>query len=117
LAQRLCLAVAGLGGAMAVAAAASGAHGLDGQAASWIEKGSRFQLIHACALLALARAPLAGLWPRLAALLFLAGMVLFSGSLYAMALSAWKPVFLVPLGGGAYLCGWLALAAAALRQK
>ena len=57
-----------------------------------------------------------GPWLRAAGLLLLAGIVLFSGSLYALALGAPKwlgPV--TPLGGAAFLLGWLALAVAALR--
>ena len=51
--QRLCVLVAGLSGAMAVAFAAMSAHGTEAQAADWLERGSRFQLIHAVVLLVL----------------------------------------------------------------
>jgi uncharacterized membrane protein YgdD (TMEM256/DUF423 family) len=53
---------------------------------------------------------------RAAGLLLLAGIVLFSGSLYGLALGAPKWLGAVtPLGGVAFLLGWLALAAAAAR--
>lgn len=57
-----------------------------------------------------------GPWLRAAGLLFLAGIVLFSGSLYALALGAPKWLGAVtPLGGAAFLLGWLAFVVAALR--
>jgi uncharacterized membrane protein YgdD (TMEM256/DUF423 family) len=57
----------------------------------------------------------AGVWarlraPRLTVALFVAGVVIFSGSLYALALSGvrvWGAV--TPLGGLAFLAGWLTL--------
>jgi uncharacterized membrane protein YgdD (TMEM256/DUF423 family) len=78
------------------------------------ETGARHRLVHAVALVALgfgdARLPAA----RGAGLLFVLGTVLFSGSLYALALSgvrAWGAV--TPLGGLAFLAGWAWLAWAA----
>ncbi len=57
-----------------------------------------------------------GLWLRSAGLLLLAGIVLFSGSLYALALGAPKWLgAIAPLGGAALILGWLAFAVAALR--
>ena len=57
-----------------------------------------------------------GPWLRAAGLLLLAGIVLFSGSLYALALGAPRGVGIVtPLGGLAFLLGWLALALALVR--
>ena len=56
-------------------------------------------------------------WPRAAGALLLAGIVLFSGSLYAIALGAPKWLGAVtPFGGLAFILGWLALAAAVLRS-
>ena len=53
---------------------------------------------------------------RLAAILFLAGIVLFSGSLYLFALTGQPSLgFVTPFGGLAFILGWLALALAALR--
>jgi uncharacterized membrane protein YgdD (TMEM256/DUF423 family) len=57
-----------------------------------------------------------GVWVRLAGWLFLAGIALFSGSLYALALGAPKWLGAVaPLGGTAFVLGWLAFAIAAWR--
>lgn len=57
-----------------------------------------------------------GPWLRAAGLLFLAGIALFSGSLYALALGAPRGIGMVtPFGGLAFILGWLALALALLR--
>jgi uncharacterized membrane protein YgdD (TMEM256/DUF423 family) len=57
-----------------------------------------------------------GPWLRGAGVLFLAGIALFSGSLYALALGAPKWLGMVtPLGGIAFILGWLALAASLAR--
>lgn len=107
---------------VAVAAGAFGAHGLKGRLASDLlavfETGARYQMYHALALLAAAWAGTR--WPgpasTLAGWLFVAGTVVFSGSLYALALSGtrWFGA-ITPLGGIAFLAGWAALAWAALR--
>ena len=57
-----------------------------------------------------------GPWMRAAGLLLLAGIVLFSGGLYALALGAPKWLgALAPVGGTAFILGWLAFVVAALR--
>ena len=82
------------------------------------ETGARYQMYHALALLAVAwmvtRWP--GPWPVRAGWLFAAGTVLFSGSLYALALTGvrWLGA-ITPLGGAAFLAGWLCLAWGASR--
>jgi uncharacterized membrane protein YgdD (TMEM256/DUF423 family) len=115
--QRFCFIAAGLGGAIAVGFAAYGAHGLDGQAADWIERGSRFQLIHAAALLGLSMKVGEGRWFRSAAVLMTAGMILFSGALYAMAVAHWPVVFLVPFGGTSFILAWLSVLVAGLQAR
>lgn len=112
--QRCCVLLAGLSGAMAVGFAAMSAHGMEGQAADWLERGSRFQLIHAVALAAMGLGRGQGRWLKASSALFLLGSILFSGSLYAMALASWPVVFLVPAGGSCFILGWLALAGSAL---
>lgn len=81
--------------------------------------GVQYHLWHALGmiLIGLAAAVVAdGMWPRAAGLLLLVGIVLFSGSLYALALGAPKWLGAVaPLGGTAFILGWLALAVAAAR--
>lgn len=99
-----------------VAAGAFGAHALkariDPAMLLVYETGVRYQLIHAIALLAIglaaARLP-AGRW-SIPVGLFVAGTVLFSGSLYALALSGMRWLGAVtPLGGVCFLLGWLAV--------
>lgn len=110
--MRVWLALAGLNGAMAVGFAAWGSHGLDGDPARWVGLASQFQLVHAAALLGLAR--LCGEGRRLfraAAVLMVAGIVLFSGSLYCKALGMPLPVLMItPLGGMSFLASWLLVA-------
>lgn len=106
-----------------VAAGAFGAHGLRGRLDPGMlqvfETGVRYQLVHALALVAVWLA--AGQAPRrafgVAGALFAAGTVVFSGSLYALALSgvrAWGAV--TPLGGLCFLAGWIAFAVGAARR-
>ncbi len=111
--QRLCIFAAGLSGAMAMGCAAMSAHGFEEQAAKWMETGSRLQLIHAVVLLALGLGQGQGRWLKASSVLFLLGTVLFSGSLYAMALASLPVVYLVPVGGSCFILGWLALACSA----
>jgi uncharacterized membrane protein YgdD (TMEM256/DUF423 family) len=121
--MRLWLFIAAINGALAVLAGAFAAHGLkamlDDQALSVFETGARYQMYHA---LAMGLAALAGRGPArgaasLAAALFLGGIILFSGSLYLLALTNIPALgFVTPLGGLAFLAGWGALAVAALRQ-
>ena len=109
-------------GAVAVALGAFGAHGLEGavppdRLATW-RTGATYHLAHAvAAVLAGTLAALGGgraaVW---AGRLFLAGVALFSGSLYALVLLD-LPVLgaVAPLGGLALIAGWGALALAARR--
>jgi uncharacterized membrane protein YgdD (TMEM256/DUF423 family) len=111
------LVIAGVNGALAVAAGAFAAHGLesrlDQHAHEIFETGARYQMYHALAigLAALAMRGTGAELARYAAALFLAGIVLFSGSLYLLALSHWRPAaFVTPVGGLFFLAGWIALA-------
>ena len=98
---------------MAVALGAFGAHGLRAMVTpemlAVFETGVRYQMYHALALVAigLAFARLQGRAAAAAAWLFVAGTVLFSGSLYVLTLTGtrwWGAV--TPLGGVAFLAGW-----------
>ena len=78
------------------------------------ETGIRYQMYHALALLAVAWAVTR--WPgmpiRSAGWLFIGGTVVFSGSLYVLALSGVRWVgAITPIGGLMFLAGWVALAA------
>lgn len=110
-----------------VAFGAFGAHGLktsleglpdSAQRLAWWDTGSRYHLVHAlavglaAALGAHVRSPL----PRVAAALFLAGIVLFSGSLYVMGLTGLRWLgAITPFGGFSMLLGWTFLALAGRR--
>jgi uncharacterized membrane protein YgdD (TMEM256/DUF423 family) len=103
-------------GLLAVAAGAFGAHALRARLSADLlaafETGARYQMYHALALLLVAWA--ATRWPgppvRAAGWLFVAGTVIFSGSLYLLALTGARGFGAVtPVGGLAFLAGWLAL--------
>ena len=122
--ERILLALGALSGAIAVAAGAFGAHALKARLApdllSVFETGARYQMFHALALVAAAGAASRGQAGAVAAGwaggLFAAGTVLFSGSLYALALTGVRALGAVtPFGGVALIAGWVALAVAALR--
>lgn len=113
---------AALSGALVVMAGAFGAHALEGtltpRLVAAFETGVRYQAWHTLALLAVlawrGTSALAG--QRLAMGLWAAGIALFSGSLYAMALTGARGLGMItPLGGVLMIAGWLALAAAVLR--
>ncbi|HWC73656.1 MAG TPA: DUF423 domain-containing protein [Gemmatimonadales bacterium] len=110
---------------IAVAAGAFGAHILRSRIApdqlAVFETGARYQMYHALALFIVAFAATQGATPppvavRLAGRLFIAGTVLFSGSLYALALTGarWLGA-ITPFGGLCFLAGWAALAYAAVK--
>ncbi|HEY2033174.1 MAG TPA: DUF423 domain-containing protein [Rhizomicrobium sp.] len=117
------LMIAAINGALAVALGAFAAHGLQGRidahAIEIFETGARYHMYHALAmgLAALAARSGAALMPAsVAAGFFLAGIVLFSGSLYLLALTGARSLgFVTPFGGLAFLLGWIALAWAATR--
>lgn len=116
------LAIAALNGALAVAAGAFASHGLtmDAHAQGLFETAARYHMYHALALglSALAMKNAAAFHARLSAWLFLTGIVLFSGSLYLLALTGGHYfVYVTPLGGMAFLGGWLALVWTGLRLK
>ena len=102
---------------IAVLAGAFGAHALRAQLAPDLlqafETAARYQFYHSLALILLAlmleRMPRRAL--RAAGALFVAGTVLFSGSLYALALTGVRPIgAITPFGGLCLLGGWIAMA-------
>jgi uncharacterized membrane protein YgdD (TMEM256/DUF423 family) len=112
--------VAALMGLVGVGLGAFGAHGLRGRLSpdmlAVFETGVRYQMYHALALLAVAilmprvegRAVIVAGWS------FIAGIFIFSGSLYALALTGVTTLgAITPIGGVAFLAGWIALAIAA----
>jgi len=116
------LVVAALNGLLAVAAGAFGAHALqarlDPHALQIFETGARYQMYHALAigLAALAMRGASVSPAQLSAALFLVGIILFSGSLYLLALTGVRALGIVtPFGGLSFLAGWAVLAYAATR--
>jgi len=105
------LALGGINAFISVAAGAFGAHGLKQRLSSDLlaafETGARYQMYHALGLLAVAFALGQGRSASTAGWAMLAGIVLFSGSLYALALTGIRPVgAITPLGGLCFLAGW-----------
>jgi uncharacterized membrane protein YgdD (TMEM256/DUF423 family) len=116
--------MAALSGALVVMAGAFGAHALEGQLAPRLaaafETGVRYQAWHTLAILGIlawrashprrGQSVVLGLWTT--------GIVLFSGSLYAMALTGVRGLGMItPIGGVLMIGGWLALAVCALRDR
>ena len=107
---------------IAVAAGAFGAHALEARLTAdrleTFQLGARYQMYHALALLAVAWATTR--WPGgltdAAGWLFVAGIVVFCGTVYALGLGAprWLGA-ITPLGGLSFLAGWLALGWAVVR--
>lgn len=120
--DRLFFVLGALSAFCSVAAGAFGAHALrerlTPQYLAVFETAARYQMYHGLALLAVGWA--ASRWPgtltQWAGWLFVAGTVLFSGSLYALALTGvrWLGA-ITPLGGVAFLAGWLCLILTARR--
>ena len=105
--------IAGVIGALGVGLGAFGAHGLRNVVsepallATW-ETAARYHLVHALALGLVAAHPAS---PKVAGLLFVGGIVIFSGSLYALVLTEQRWLgAITPLGGVALIAGWLVLA-------
>ena len=104
--------VAAIAGFLGVALGGFGAHGLKekleaaGRVDAW-QKAVLYHLVHAVALLIISR------WNGLegARWAMLAGILLFSGSLYLLCLTGIRPLgAITPLGGVSFLAGWLWLA-------
>lgn len=115
------LSLSALTGFLAVALGAFGAHGLENvlsdEAKDWWQTATLYALTHSAAALACALSGRVGL-VRIACGLFVLGVVVFSGSLYALALSEIRILgAITPLGGLAFLAGWGCLLVAGFRSK
>ena len=115
--ERVFFGLGAVSGGLAVALGAFAAHGLRSrispEAIQTFETGARYHMYHALALLAVAWA--ATRWPGAAVTaagwLFVAGTLLFSGSLYLLAVTGIRVLgAITPFGGLAFILGWLALA-------
>lgn len=107
--------IAGVMGLLSIALGAVGAHMIDPadvEALRWLDTGLNYAGWHVAALVALglymrtARMPEG--WAAVASITFIAGLLLFSGSLYAMAFGAPRALSIAtPVGGVAFMLGWL----------
>lgn len=121
--ERLFVTLGAFSAAIAVAAGAFGAHALrarlEPRMLETFETATRYQMYHALALFAVAwvasRAPSSLVnW---SGWLFVAGTVLFSGSLYALVFTGVRALgAITPLGGVCFIAGWVCLALAASRS-
>lgn len=120
------LAIAAMFGGLSVAAGAFGSHALRAQlsdrALEIFETGARYQMYHALALLAvgilLTRAEPIPSTLSISGFAFIAGIFLFSGSLYALSISGIKWLgAITPVGGACFILGWVCLAIAAFGYK
>ena len=121
---RMFLLAGALAGFVGVAFGAFGAHGLRGRLSpdmlSVFETGVRYQMYHALALMLTAALMMtgrieSGRAAAAAGWLFVAGIVLFSGSLYLLAVTGITVLgAITPIGGVAFLVGWACLAIATL---
>ena len=121
--DRLFFSLGAVSGAVAVAAGAFGAHGLKLRLTpdllAIFDTAARYQMFHALALLAAGWA--VSRWPgtsaRAAGWCFIAGTLVFSGSLYALSLSGVRALgAITPVGGVLFIAGWLLFAIAAWRR-
>jgi uncharacterized membrane protein YgdD (TMEM256/DUF423 family) len=121
--EKLFFTLGALSAFLAVAAGAFGAHGLKARLSAEMlttfEIAVRYHFYHALALFVAAWAYTR--WPNstttIAGWLFVAGILIFSGSLYTLALTGLRWLgAITPFGGLAFLAGWLCLAWAAWRQ-
>lgn len=121
---RLCLIIASVSGMLVVALGAFAAHALRNQLSERLyeiwQTAVQYQMFHTLALLAvgvlLVRQNRLGL--RLAAWLFIGGMLLFCGSLYSLALTGLTTLGMItPLGGLLFIVGWLMFALSMFRAS
>ena len=120
--------IAALSGFLCVSIGAFAAHGLskvlEPKELAWIETGVKYQIFHTIAILSIGILQLCreslvtNKMTNVAAGSWTYGILLFSGSLYALALGAGKfLVWVTPIGGTLFLIGWLCLAYGGFKSK
>ena len=121
---KIFLTIAAILGGLSVAGGAFASHALKDQlsdrALEIFETGTKYQMYHALALilvaLLLTQTETSSLPLTISGIAFIAGVVIFSGSLYALSLTGIKWLgAITPIGGAAFLIGWGCLAIAAIK--
>jgi len=122
--ERIFFIIGSLFAALSVSMGAFAAHGatkfMTESQLGWLEKAARYNMYHALAILFVAWALTQ--WQDQAGLLnsagwsFGLGIVLFSGSLYVMAFSPLRLGLVTPLGGVAFILGWVLMAIGAWKR-
>ncbi|MDX8361016.1 MULTISPECIES: DUF423 domain-containing protein [Bacillaceae] len=122
--MKILLMIGAINGFLAVALGAFGAHGLEGKIpAKYIETwktGVTYQMFHTTAIMIIAL--IAGKFPNTPSLTWagwfmLIGIILFSGSLYVLSVTQVKVLgAITPLGGVAFLIGWVLLGYAVMKH-
>ncbi len=109
---------------LAVVVGAYGAHGgpsLNADQVRWLEKAARYQMYHGLALICVSFA--LSHWNKkikllqASGLLFLLGIIFFSGSLYMMTFTGIDLGYMTPTGGVAFIAGWFLMALAGLMKR
>jgi uncharacterized membrane protein YgdD (TMEM256/DUF423 family) len=121
---KILLICAGLSGFVGVALGAFGAHALKASLSAEMlmvyRTGVDYQFVHTLALMIVIvlalKFPAVGLW-KLSGVFFLVGIIIFSGSLYTLALSGIKVIgAITPIGGLCFLIGWMLFIGAAYKS-
>jgi uncharacterized membrane protein YgdD (TMEM256/DUF423 family) len=121
---KVLLICAGLSGFVGVALGAFGAHALKASLSAEMlmvyRTGVDYQFVHTLALMIVIvlalKFPAVGLW-KLSGIFFLVGIIIFSGSLYTLALSGIKVIgAITPIGGLCFLIGWMLFIGAAYKS-
>jgi len=122
--DRVLLLIGAITGLLAVIAGTFAAHALDSQlsmkAQQIFETGVRYHMYHALAIAAISSlgGRVSGRWPAIVVGFFLAGVIIFSGSLYLLAVTGAKWLGMItPIGGVAFLVGWLLLCVVAFKHR
>lgn len=121
--MKILLIIGAINGFIAVALGAFGAHGLEGkltesQLETW-NTAVQYQMFHTIAILSvgLLLQKISATSLHWAGWMFLIGIIIFSGSLYIYSITSIKMFAMItPIGGVAFLIGWVLLAVAAFKQ-
>jgi uncharacterized membrane protein YgdD (TMEM256/DUF423 family) len=121
--SRIFLVLGAVSAAISVALGAAGAHALANLpdlSEPWFRTALQYHQFHALGLLAvgLVAARNNSIWVIVSGWLMMLGILLFSGNLYLRSLADFHALHAVtPFGGGAFILGWLALAAGVIRGR